>query len=142
MMLEYAISRLDVTGCHLTEYSIKILGEHGYSFTTSAEREVARDIKEKLDCVEDFEAETKQEETSDTSDIAKGYKLPERRVIIIRNEGSRSHVVLFKPSLIGKKSQSIHKLTYDSIMKCNVDIRRDLYTNGGLSGGTTNVSCN
>lgn len=83
-MLEYAISRLDVTGCHLTEYSIKILSERGYSFIISTEREVARDINEKLDCVaEDFEAETKQEETSDTSDIAKDYELPKRRVIII-----------------------------------------------------------
>merc|ERR1712130_202987 len=44
---------------------------------------------------------------------------------------------LFKPNLIGKESEGIHKLAYESIMKCDVDIRRDLYTNTVLSGGTT-----
>merc|ERR1711973_1065029 len=44
---------------------------------------------------------------------------------------------LFQPSLIGKESSGIHQLTYDSIQKCDVDIRRDLYTNTVLSGGTT-----
>ncbi len=38
-----------------------------------------------------------------------------------------------KPSIIGKESGSIHKLAYESIMKCDVDIRRDLYTNTVLS---------
>jgi actin beta/gamma 1 len=31
----------------------------------------------------------------------------------------------------------IHETTYNSIMKCDVDIRKDLYANTVLSGGTT-----
>ena len=31
----------------------------------------------------------------------------------------------------------MHTTTYDSIMKCDVDIRKDLYGNIVLSGGTT-----
>ena len=42
-----------------------------------------------------------------------------------------------KPSLIGKESDGVHTLTFNSIMKCDVDIRRDLYTNTVLSGGST-----
>merc|ERR1712173_90611 len=38
---------------------------------------------------------------------------------------------------IGKESSGIHQLTYDSIMKCDIDIRKDLYKNTVLSGGTT-----
>ena len=45
--------------------------------------------------------------------------------------------VLFKPSLIGNESDGIHKLAYESIMKCDVDIRRDLYSNIVLCGGST-----
>merc|ERR1719310_1557918 len=35
------------------------------------------------------------------------------------------------------EASGIHEATYDSIMKCDVDIRKDLYANIVLSGGTT-----
>ncbi|KMS93923.1 hypothetical protein BVRB_026560, partial [Beta vulgaris subsp. vulgaris] len=41
------------------------------------------------------------------------------------------------PSLIGLEQEGVHQLTYQSIMKCDVDIRKDLYGNIVLSGGTT-----
>jgi actin, other eukaryote len=44
--------------------------------------------------------------------------------------------VLFQPSFIGMESASIHA-TYNSIMKCDIDIRKDLYGNVVLSGGST-----
>ncbi len=37
----------------------------------------------------------------------------------------------------GMESAGIHETTYNSIMKCDVDIRKDLYANTVLSGGTT-----
>ena len=45
--------------------------------------------------------------------------------------------VLFQPSFIGKEASGIHDTTFQSIMKCDVDIRKDLYANIVLSGGTT-----
>ena len=35
------------------------------------------------------------------------------------------------------ESSGIHETCYNSIMKCDVDIRKDLYANTVLSGGTT-----
>ena len=59
------------------------------------------------------------------------------RVIVIGNERFRCPEVLFQPSFIGKEASGIHDCTFQTIMKCDVDIRKDLYANIVLSGGTT-----
>jgi len=46
---------------------------------------------------------------------------------------------IFDPGLIkeGDETLGIHKMALASINECDIDIRRDLYSNVILSGGTT-----
>jgi len=39
--------------------------------------------------------------------------------------------------LINKEYPGLHEMTFNSIMKCDVDVRKSLYENIVLSGGTT-----
>jgi len=134
--MPHAVDRINLAGRDLTTFLMKIMGERGSAMKTTAEREIARDIKEKCCYIaEDFEAE--MEKASSSSDCGITYEMPDGQIISLVDERFRCPEALFKPSLLGLEARGIHQMLWDCIQKCEVDVRRPMAANIVLSGGTT-----
>lgn len=99
--------------------------EKGYSFTTTAEKEIVKNIKE-THCFIALDYDKTLEEVKNSTEHQRDYELPDGQVIQIDSERFRCPEVLFKPNMVGKEFLGIHKQVYDSIMGSDIDIRRDL----------------
>nr|XP_027202227.1 actin-104-like [Dermatophagoides pteronyssinus] len=134
--LPHAIMRMNLAGRDLTEYLALLLQLRGYPFTTSAEKEIVRDIKEKH-CYVALNYEEELQRADNNEEIEEAYELPDGQIITIGSERFQTAEALFQPGLIGHEVYGIHDTTFNSIMNCDVDIRKDLYSNIVLSGGST-----
>lgn len=82
--MPHAIGRVNLAGRDLTDYCMKLLCEIGMNFSSSSEREITRDIKEKLCYVAlDYDEEIKAFNSSSSHD--KPYELPDGRIITLKD---------------------------------------------------------
>lgn len=131
--LPYATIRLELGGHDLTDFLVNLLEDRGYSFTTKAEREIARDIKEKHCYVcRNFEKE-RVNQVGQT----KSYELPDGQVISLEEERFVSPEALFQPRLLGLDRAGVHEAVCDSIKRCDSTLQDTLFSNIILAGGNT-----
>jgi len=134
--LTHAINRVDLGGRDITEYLRRLLRQRGYSLVSSAEREIVRDVKEKL-CYMALEPEKEMKLAEKVAEMQKEYVLPDGEKIVIGAERFLAPEVFFNPGVIGMEATPLDESIVDSIRKCDVDLRRELYGNIVLSGGST-----
>ena len=97
---------------------------------------IAKTIKEQQCLVaQDYDAEYKQSTEHNTNYVK--VNLPGEKEIILKEERIKCPELLFQPSIAGKDMDGIHKYTHDCIIKCDNDIRKELFKNIVLAGGCT-----
>jgi actin-related protein len=134
--LPQAIRRMNIAGRDLTNNLVRLLTGRGYSLETSAEREIVRGVKERLGYVAlDYDAELSK--AKESTELEVQYDLPDGNVLTIGAERFQCAEVLFRPSMLGSEAEGIHNAVFNTITACDIDIRRDLFSNVVLSGGTT-----
>lgn len=135
-VLPHGVTSLDMGGRDLTDYMMTKLNELGYSFSTAADREIAADIVTKQ-CYTALVYEQEMQTAVSSSSLERSYTLPSGQVITIEKERFRCPEVMFQPGLINKGFPGIHQAIYGSIMKCEQDLRKDLYANIVIAGRNT-----
>ncbi|MFX1252204.1 MAG: actin, cytoplasmic 2 [Promethearchaeota archaeon] len=132
----HAIERVDIAGRDITDYLRRLLRQRGYPLPNSAGREIVRDIKERL-CYVTLDPERELQLAERVKGLEKRYTLPDGETLTIGPERFLAPEVLFNPAVIGREEQSLNEVIYDSIQKCDMDLRKELYQNIVLSGGST-----
>ena len=69
--------------------------------------------------------------------MEKSYMLPDGETINVGVERFLAPECFFNPSVIGKELEPLDDVIVSAISECDVDLRRDLYSNIVLSGGST-----
>ncbi|CAG9805659.1 unnamed protein product [Chironomus riparius] len=130
--MPHSIMRVDIAGRDVTRYLKALIRKEGFNFRTTAEFEIVKMIKEKV-CY--LATNLQKEESMDTDKI--GYVLPDGNTLEIGQARFRAPEVLFRPDLIGEECEGIHEVLMYSIQKSDMDLRKMLYQNIVLSGGST-----
>lgn len=138
-LLAHAVRRLNLAGRDITRYLAKLLTKRGIYFTSSAEMEIARDIKEKLCYLAlDYKAELEKAKRIPKA-IARSYELPDGRVIELVEERFMAPEIMYRPMLIGLEAKPLDELVLDSIFATDIDVRPAMYSNIVVSGGNTMI---
>ncbi|KAI4176197.1 MAG: hypothetical protein LQ346_007934 [Caloplaca aetnensis] len=135
-----SIRRIDVAGRDVTEHMQLLFRKSGLVFHTSAEKEIVRDIKEKT-CYVAPDPKKEEREWSQHNGRPDGkvleYPLPDGNKIKIGSERWKAPEILFEPELIGLEYPGIHQIVVDAINRTDMDLRKSLFGNIVLSGGST-----
>ncbi|CAG0889415.1 unnamed protein product [Cyprideis torosa] len=131
--LPHSITRVDLAGRDVSRHLKLLLRKEGHTFTSSSEFEIVREMKERA-CY--IATDPIKEEAAMAAERVQ-YPLPDGSVIELGQCRFRAPEVLFRPDLIGEEVEGVHEVLYEAIRRSDMDLRKILYQNIILSGGST-----
>jgi len=138
--IPHAVKKNYIAGRAITDHMAKLLQADGITEQggQSAWRQIVRKIKEDL-CFVSLDPAADRTKAAESTELQKNYELPDGQTVPINSPRFLAPEALFFPDLIkeGDEVEGMHKMTFSSIQECDIDIRKDLYSNVILSGGTT-----
>lgn len=134
--MRHSITRSDLAGRDVTRHLQLLLRKESLHLKTSAEFEIARVIKEQACYVAANPAREEQLEADRHAERGQ-YILPDGQQIRIGAARFRAPEILFSPDQIGEECEGIHEVLTYSVTKADMDLRRTLFSNIVLSGGST-----
>ena len=135
-VISRAVVTMNLGGEEITQYLKQNLADELGKYGSSGQQAVLRDVKERLCYVaQDFDAEMTV--AAQSSFVGETYVLPDESQITLKSDLFKGPEALFQPALIGLDCLGAHEQLYDSIMKCDVDIHKELFENIVLAGGNT-----
>ena len=139
----YALPRgtttVTLAGHELTMCLSRMLRDRGVTMETQTELDIVQDIKEKL-CyvVVDYDSERKAYNIGQRNDTV--YTMPDGQTVAIGSERFRCAEILFTPSMVGMTTDGVHEVLYKTALQCAIDVRKSLFQNIVISGGSTMFS--
>ncbi|KAM6097735.1 LOW QUALITY PROTEIN: actin-related protein T2-like [Theristicus caerulescens] len=132
--LLHGITRLDFAGRAVTKYLARLLLETGHSFVSRAEREIARDMKEKLCYVALDPSQNMQEKPEK---LMCEYIFPDGRAVKAGYQLFQAPEALFVPTGAEIPGPGVEGMVLQSVTKCHEHIQSNILRNVLLSGGST-----
>mmetsp|Transcript_3821 Transcript_3821/g.5842 ORF Transcript_3821/g.5842 Transcript_3821/m.5842 type:complete len:400 (-) Transcript_3821:242-1441(-) len=129
--LPHSVMRSDVAGRDVTARLQLLLRRCGLPFTTTAESDLVKTMKEEIGYVTPSPADVDEKESKSQ------YQLPDGQVVNVSSERYQSPEILFNPSIIGSEEPGVADVLVKSILKSDIDLRSTLFSQIVLAGGST-----
>lgn len=128
--IPHCINRLDLAGRDLNTLLGKLLAQENICLTTTSEQYHVRMMKEKH-CYVALDPSNEQPQTV-------VYNMPDGQAIPLSDERWKCPEALFSPNaIVGLETSGVAEIVWNSISRCEIDIRRTLLSSIVLSGGST-----
>jgi len=131
--LPHSITRSDIAGRDVTKHMQLLLRKSGLNFTTTAEFDFVRTMKEEA-C---FVTPTVPVDESMEKHVKTQYQLPDGQAVTLASERYHAPEILFNPSQIGSEEPGAADVLVNSIVKSDLDLRSTLFSQIVLAGGST-----